>query len=58
MANSSALCGVVALIATALLPEPGRAAVAREFEQGAAAPVPRPVTAALTTTRKVAVPTR
>jgi hypothetical protein len=38
-----ALCGVVTLIATALLPEPGRAAVAREFEQSAAAPVPEPV---------------
>jgi MFS family permease len=40
-----ALCGVVTLIATALLPEPRRAAVAREFEQSAAAPVPEPVTA-------------
>jgi hypothetical protein len=33
----------VTLIATALLPEPNRANVAREFEQGAAAPVPEPV---------------
>ncbi|HET6549987.1 MAG TPA: MFS transporter, partial [Solirubrobacter sp.] len=31
---------VVTVIATVLLPEPGRAAVAREFEQAAAAPVP------------------
>ena len=34
------------LIATALLPEPNRATVAREFEQAAAAPVPEPVVAA------------
>jgi metabolite-proton symporter len=40
-----AACGVVTLIATALLPEPNRATVAREFEQGAAAPVPEPVMA-------------
>ena len=40
-----AACGVVTLIATALLPEPNRATVAREFEQGAAAPVPAPVVA-------------
>ena len=33
------------LIATALLPEPNRATVAREFEQGAAEPVPEPVVA-------------
>jgi hypothetical protein len=33
------------LIATALLPEPNRANVAREFEQGAAAPGPEPVAA-------------
>jgi hypothetical protein len=31
------LCGLVTLVATARLPEPGRAAVARELEQGAAA---------------------
>ena len=47
------LCGVVTLIATALLPEPGRAAVAREFEEAAAAPLPEPVVAEA---RKVAVP--
>ena len=41
-----AACGVVTLIATALLPEPNRAEVAREFEQGADAPVPEPVVAA------------
>ena len=40
-----AACGVVTLIATALLPEPNRATVAREFEQGAAARVPEPVAA-------------
>jgi metabolite-proton symporter len=40
-----AACGVVTLIATALLPEPNRAKVAREFERSAAAPVPRPVVA-------------
>ena len=33
------------LIATALLPEPNRATVAREFEQGAAAPLAEPVAA-------------
>jgi MFS family permease len=38
-----AACGVVTLIATALLPEPNRAKVAREFEQAAAARVPKPV---------------
>jgi metabolite-proton symporter len=38
-----AACGVVTLIATTLLPEPGRAAVAREFEEGAAEPVPEEV---------------
>jgi len=38
-----AACVVVTLIATAILPEPNRASVAREFEQGAAAPVPEPV---------------
>ena len=32
--------GVVTLIATALLPEPNRAEVAREFEEGAPEPVP------------------
>jgi hypothetical protein len=31
---------VVTVIATVLLPEPGREAVAREFEEGAQAPVP------------------
>jgi metabolite-proton symporter len=31
---------VVTVIATVLLPEPGRAAVAREFEEGAEAPIP------------------
>jgi hypothetical protein len=31
---------VVTVIATILLPEPGRAAVARELEEGAQAPVP------------------
>jgi metabolite-proton symporter len=36
-----ALCGVITLIATALLPEPSRRAVARELEREAAAPVPR-----------------
>ena len=36
---------MVTLIATALLPEPDRAEVAREFEQGAAEPVPEPVVA-------------
>ena len=35
--------GVVTLIATALLPEPNRATVAREFEEGATAPAPEPV---------------
>ena len=40
-----ALCGVVTLIATALLPEPNRAKVAREFERSAPAPAPRPVVA-------------
>ena len=40
-----AACGVVTLVATALLPEPNRANVAREFEQGAAAPLPQPVAA-------------
>ena len=35
------------LIATALLPEPNRAKVAREFEQGATAPVPEPVVASV-----------
>ena len=34
---------VVTVVATALLPEPQRANVAREFETGAAAPVPEPV---------------
>jgi metabolite-proton symporter len=37
------LCGVVTLIATMLLPEPGRARVAQEFEEGAAEPVPAEV---------------
>jgi MFS family permease len=32
---------VVTVIATLLLPEPNRAAVAREFEEGARAPVPK-----------------
>ncbi len=40
-----AACGVVTLIATALLPEPGRRAVAREFEESAAKPVPAPLVA-------------
>jgi MFS family permease len=40
-----ALCGVVTLIATALLPEGGRRRVAREFEEARAAPVARPVVA-------------
>jgi metabolite-proton symporter len=40
-----ALCGVVTLIATALLPEGGRRRVAREFEEARAAPVSRPVVA-------------
>jgi hypothetical protein len=31
---------VVTAIATVMLPEPGRAAVAREFEEGAREPVP------------------
>jgi metabolite-proton symporter len=48
------LCGLVTLVATALLPEPGRAAVARELEQAAAEPVPEPVTASAP--RRVAVP--
>ena len=47
-----AACGMVTLIATALLPEPNRARVAREFEQGAAEPVPEPAP------DRVAVPTR
>jgi hypothetical protein len=47
-----AACGVVTLIATALLPEPNRARVAREFEQRAAEPVPEPAL------DRVAVPTR
>jgi MFS family permease len=47
------LCGIVTLIATALLPEPGRAAVAREFEDAAAAPLPEPVVAQA---RRVAEP--
>jgi MFS family permease len=34
------LCGAVTLVATMLLPEPGREVVARELERGAAAPVP------------------
>jgi MFS family permease len=38
-----ALCGVVTLIATALLPEGGRRKVAREFE-GVPGPLPEPVT--------------
>ena len=38
--STSSACGVVTLIATAMLPEPNRANVAREFEQSAAAPVP------------------
>jgi metabolite-proton symporter len=50
-----ALCGVVTLIATALLPEPGRAAVAREFEQSAAAPVPEPVVASAPRSRATAL---
>jgi metabolite-proton symporter len=40
-----ALCGVVTLIATALLPDGSRRAVAREFEESRAAPVSRPVVA-------------
>jgi MFS family permease len=39
------LCGVVTLIATALLPDASRRAVAREFEQARRAPVARPVVA-------------
>jgi hypothetical protein len=49
------LCGVVTLIATALLPEPGRAAVAREFEDAAAEPVPEPVPASAPSTRAAAL---
>jgi metabolite-proton symporter len=40
-----ALCGVVTLIATALLPEGGRRKVAREFEEAQAAPVSETVVA-------------
>jgi MFS family permease len=50
------LCGLVTLGATALLPNAGRANVAREFEQEAAAPAPQAATAAATPGR-VAVPT-
>jgi MFS family permease len=50
------LCGVVTLIATALLPEPSRARVAREFEQGAAEPMPERV--AVQAPSRVAVPSR
>jgi len=53
-----AACGVVTLIATALLPEPNRAEVAREFEQGAAKPVPEPVVAQTQAPSRVAVPSR
>ena len=31
---------IVTVIATVLLPEPGRAAIARELEEGARAPIP------------------
>jgi MFS family permease len=48
------LCGVVTLIATALLPDAGRRVVAREFEEAAAAPVPEPVVASAP--RGVSVP--
>jgi metabolite-proton symporter len=51
-----ALCGVVTLIATALLPEPGRRAVARELEQAAEAPVPAPVAASAPTGARPRVP--
>jgi hypothetical protein len=40
--GASAYAGALASFAT-LLPEPNRAKVAREFEQGAVAPVPKPV---------------
>jgi metabolite-proton symporter len=40
-----AFCGVVTLIATALLPDSGRRKVAREFEEVTAAPVPERVVA-------------
>jgi metabolite-proton symporter len=46
-------CAVVTIIAVILLPEAGRVQVAREFEDGAARPVPRPATASAA---KVAVP--
>jgi len=51
-----AACGVVTLIATALLPEPNRARIARDLEQGAAEPVPGPAPASAPD--RVAVPTR
>ena len=50
-----AACGVVTLIATALLPEPNRANVAREFEQAAAAPVPKPVMTSAPASRAAAL---
>ena len=40
-----AFCGVVTLIATALLPDGGRRQVAREFEEVTAEPVPERVVA-------------
>jgi MFS family permease len=50
-----AACGVVTLIATALLPEPNRANVAREFEQAAATPVPKPVISSAPAGREAAL---
>jgi metabolite-proton symporter len=50
-----ALCGVVTLIATALLPEGGRRKVAREFEQTTPAPMPEPVVAS--SPRRAGAPT-
>jgi metabolite-proton symporter len=47
-----ALCGVVTLIATALLPEGGRRTVARELERESAAPVPEPAIASAGRTRQ------
>jgi hypothetical protein len=46
-------CAVVTIIAVLLLPEAGRVEVAREFEEGAAMPVPRVATGPAA---KVAVP--
>jgi metabolite-proton symporter len=51
-----AACGVVTLIATALLPEPNRTQVAREFEQGPAERAPAPALAPAP--GRVTVPTR